>query len=142
MPSVTSYYGHSYGPLPALEGGSTQAYKAGDLVKFSSGQLIIATAGAIDGIAAQDATGTQATATAYYPIMFDEIYVARYKAAATAQTLVGALVDFVFDLGAHTLDESGASTDAYVVALDPRDVVTTTSGRLLFRFMPAAGPAA
>ena len=138
MPSVGWISGPSPQVVPAQEG-TGQSYKAGDLVKFSSGQLVIATAGAIDGIARRDASGTANTVCEVELINFDSVYVAQYKASATAQTLVGSIVDFVFTVGEHTLDESAASTDAYCVALDPRDAVTTSGGRLYFKFMTASG---
>ena len=138
MPSV----GWVSGTPPQVvvaEEGTGQSYKAGDLVKFSSGQLVIATAGAIDGIARRDASGTASTACEIELINLDSVYVGKYKASATAQTLVGAVSDFTFTAGGHTLDESGANTDVYVVALDPRDAVGTSGGRLLFKFLTASG---
>ncbi len=137
MASVEFFDGLNQKPLPGVEGSGSQSFKAGDLIKFTNGTIVVASDGAIDGIAAQDATGTTSAAITYYPLILDAIYSVRYKASATAQTLVGAKVDCtVFTAGAMTWDESGAATDAFVVALDPRDAVTTTSGRLLIRFLP------
>ena len=122
--------------ISAQEGAGTQTFDVGDLVKFdSSGQVVVATAGVIHGIARQDATGTQATKLEVELIDPNAIYCARYKAAATAQALVGDILDFTFTIGAHTLDEGSATTDVYCVGLDNRDVVTTSGGRLLFRFL-------
>jgi hypothetical protein len=139
MPSVGWVSGPPPQVVPALEGSGTQAYKSGDLVKFSSGTIVVATSGAIDGIARRDATGTTNSVTEVELINLDSVYVAKYKASATAQTLVGSIVDFTFTAGAHTLDESAASTDAICVALDSRDAVTTSGGRLLIQFMAASG---
>ena len=111
------------------------SFKAGDLVKLVSGKLKIATAGVILGIARSDYNKTNPQGNVDVELINpNSIYSVRYKSSATAQTLVGDLVDFTFTAGAHYVDESGASTDAYVVGLDPRDAVGTTAGRLLIRF--------
>ena len=137
MASVVKYDSGTSHIIPAQEGAG-QTFKKSDLLKFTSGQVVIATAGAIDAIAQADASGTTSATIAIEPIEFDQVYMASYKASATAQTLVGALVDFTFTAGAHTLDESGATTDALCIALDPRDAVATSGGRLLIMFMPGA----
>jgi hypothetical protein len=139
MASVSWQSGPSPQVVPAVEGAGTQTFKAGDLVKFSSGTVIVATAGAVDGIARRDATGTTNSVTEIELINLDSVYVCKYKASATSQALVGALLDFTFTDGAHTLDESGATTDVYCVALDSRDAVTTSGGRLMVKFMAASG---
>jgi hypothetical protein len=121
------------------EGGSNnQAFKAGDLVKFVSGKVEIATSGAIDGIARTDANGDTDEDVVVELINLDSVYTARYTASATAQTLVGDILDFTFTLGAHVLDESGATTDVVCVQLDPRDPVTTSGGRLYVKFLAGA----
>jgi hypothetical protein len=139
MASVSWISGTPPQVVPAVEGSGTQAYKAGDLVKFSSGTIIVATSGEIDGIARRDATGTTSSVTEVELINLDSVYVCKYKASATAQALVGDILDFTFTAGGHTLDESGATTDVVCVALDPRDAVTTSGGRLYVQFMAASG---
>jgi hypothetical protein len=119
--------------------GSANDFYAGDLVKTNTdGELVIATAGAIMGIARRAATGTASTEIPVELISADNLYVAKYKASATTEALVGDVVDFTFTAGAHTLDESAASTDADVVGLDPRDALGTSGGRLVIRFDPNA----
>jgi len=118
---------------------SENDWYAGDLVKTdANGELVIATAGAIMGIARRAATGTASTKIPVELISADNLYVAKYKASATTEALVGDVVDFTFTAGAHTLDESGATTDADVVGLDPRDDLGTSGGRLVIRFDPNA----
>jgi hypothetical protein len=118
---------------------SANDWYANDLVKTdASGELVIATAGVIMGIAKRAATGTASTKIPVELISVDNLYVAKYKASATTEALIGDVVDFTFTAGAHTLDESGASTDADVVMLDPRDDVGTSGGRLVIRFDPNA----
>ena len=138
MASVESY---SSGYIPQVITATESAgesYKKGDLIHLDSDGLVeIATAGNIDGIAKADASGTANTLTEIELIDLNQLYTCAYKASATAQTLVGALADFVFTAGAHTLDDSGATTDVFVVALDPRDTLGTSGGRLIFRFLPA-----
>lgn len=117
--------------VKALEG-ATQTYKAGDLVKLSAGYIIIATAGAISGIAKKDwsASGTVAEVELIDP---NAVYSCRVASGTThEQALVGTIHDFTFTAGAHVL--SAGSNDTYIVALDPRDAIGTTSGRVLVRF--------
>jgi hypothetical protein len=114
----------------------------GDLVKLdTNGYVVIATAGVINGVATKSASGTTAADVEWEPICFDAVYSAHYKASATALALVGDCLDFTFTVGAHTLDESGATTDVWCVGLDPRDVVTTSGGRLLVKFYGAMATA-
>ena len=131
---------YSSGMVPqVIKGYETagQTFKAGDLLHIDSdGLCCIATAGNIDGIARGDASGTTSAAIEIELINLEAIYTCHYKASATAQTLAGALADFVFDVGAHTLDDNGATTDVFVVGLDPRDTLGTSGGRILFRFLP------
>jgi hypothetical protein len=142
MASVEYYAGPRCTPIQGQEG-ATQTFHPGDLVKLdTSGYVVIATSGAITGIACQHATGTTAATIEWEPICFDAIYSAHYKASATAQTLVGDCLDFTtLTVGAHSLDESGATTDVYCVGLDSRDPVATSGGRLLVKFYPALGVA-
>ena len=134
MASVEYYAGPRTGPIRGQEG-ATQTYEAGDLIKLdTNGYVVVATAGAINGIACKDATGTTGAVAEWEPICFDAIYSAKYKASATARALIGDCLDFTFTIGGHTLDESGATTDVWCVELDPRDAVGTSGGRLLVRF--------
>ena len=117
------------------EHGTPGSFKRGDLVKLASnGKVQIATAGVILGIAQRDYTGTENTLIPVDMIDSQSLFVARYTASSTTQSLVGDCVDFTFTAGAHTLSESSATTDAYVVRLDPRDAVGTSGGRLIIRF--------
>ncbi len=120
------------------EHGTPGSFSIGDLVALASnGKVQIATAGsAVLGIARRGYTGTENTDIEVELISLDGLYSARYKSSATSQALVGDLVDFTYTAGGHTLDESGASTDAYVVGLDPRDDLGDSSGRLIIRFLP------
>ena len=130
---VRSLDGLSGQVIPALEGSATQAYKVGDLVQFeTAGRIIVATAGSISGIATTKAKGTADTVTSVELLSPDKVYIAYYKASAITQALIGDCLDFVFDVGAHYLDESSATTDVYCVGL--YDPVGTVGGRLLVRF--------
>jgi hypothetical protein len=141
MGSVEYYSGPRNAPIRGIEAAS-QTYDAGDLVDLdTAGHVIIATAGNILGIATKDATGTTSAVAEYEPISYEAIYSAKYKTSATTQSLVGDCLDFTFTVGAHTLDESSATTDVYCVGLDPRDAVGTTSGRLLVKFYGALATA-
>lgn len=132
MASVEWYAGNRIRPIKGFEG-TGQTFHAGDLVDLdTSGNVIIATAGNIQGIARQHATGTNGSLIDWEPIACDGIYVASYHTDETAQALIGDCLDFTFTVGAHTLDEDSATTDCYCVGL--RDPAGTASGRLLIRF--------
>ena len=120
--------------LPFPEHATHGTFSPGDLVQIdTNGKVQIATAGSMTGIAKTKYTGTTDTAINVELIDPNAIYSARNQATATAQTLVGDCLDFVFTAGAHTL-ASGGTTDVYCVGLDPRDALGTSGGRLLFRF--------
>ena len=137
MASVMKADPRQHCTVVAAQEGLSQSYKAGDLLQFSGGQVIIATAGYIHAIALEDATGTQNTETMVELIDSNTAYVTPYKASTTAlATSMHVIHDFVFTLGGHTLDENGATTDCYVVGtLDPWG---TTSGKLIWKVKPAA----
>lgn len=136
MASIVRYSTGQPTPILGIEAAS-QSFKEGDLIHLDSdGKVEIATAGNIDGIARKDASGTTNAEIPYELIELDTVYSCAYKAAATERTDLGLKADFVFTVGAHTLDESGASTDALLVGLDGRDAVGATGGRYLFRFLP------
>jgi hypothetical protein len=115
--------------------GSANDFYAGDLVKTdASGELVIATAGAIWGIAKRAATGTAGTKIPVELISSSNLYVVKYHTDATSEALIGDTLDFTFTAGAHTVDESGATTDVECVGLDTRDGAVA-SGRLVVRFL-------
>lgn len=133
MASVELYRGEPGPTIRCLEHTTAGGFKAGDLVKLSSGYVAIGTAGAFVGIAHTDASGTAGTAIDVELINPNSTYKCAYHTDTTAQTLVGDLLDFTFTAGAHTLEESGATTDVYCVGLI--DAAGTASGKLEVRFL-------
>lgn len=137
MASVTRYSTGQPTPVLGKEAAS-QTFKEGDLVYFNSDGLVaISTAGNIHGIARKDASGTTSAEIPVELIELDAVYSAAYTASATTQTIVGTKADFTFTVGAHTLDDSGATTDVFLVGIDGRQALGTSGGRVLFRFLPA-----
>ena len=132
MPSVRRWGGGSVPVIVNGVEGTSQSYKAGDLVKLSSGKVVIATAGAIHGIALKDASGTDGTAAPFENIDYNAVYEVDYTNSAPAQTVAGAMVDATFTAGAHTWDESGASTDAACVGFTTK---AATDSKILIRFL-------
>ena len=115
--------------------GAANAFYAGDLVQTdASGELIIATAGAHWGIAKRTATGTASTNIPVELISSSNLYVVKYHTDATSEALIGDTLDFTYTAGAHTVEESGATTDVECVGLDTRDGAVA-SGRLVVRFL-------
>jgi len=131
MASVVAYTGLAPQIVEIETDAAENAFYAGDLVTTSSGELIIATTGAILGIAQKTATGTADTKTPVELINLNEIYVMKYS-TNTAESIIGTGGTITFGVGAHTVTTSG--TDVYIVGLHPDDVVTTDGGRVLVRF--------
>ena len=145
VPSVERVTGspniHFY---PEASTGSANDFYANDLVKFdSTGGRIIATGngdGTIMGIVQANAPGDGSDLPVDVLDGTEEVSV-KYKASATAQTLVRDIVDFTFTVSAtagHTVDESGATTDALVIDHDVRDEWGVSGGRLLVKIFPTA----
>jgi hypothetical protein len=131
MASVERYTPGNPVVVKGLEGAG-QTYKAGDLVKFDAGYVVVASAAAISGIARKN-WSVSAAACEVELIDPNAVYSCRLGTATThAQTLVGTIEDFTFTAGAHTL--AAGSNDVYVVGLDPRDTIGATQGRVLVRF--------
>jgi hypothetical protein len=138
MASFAFYSGNTPDALPCLES-SGQSFKRGDAIKFTSGLAVISTDGATQGYAGQDASGTASTQLVYYPFGYDNIYLA-YNSTTTAATDVGSFFQIRdFTAGAMTVTAStNGQSEFLCVALDPRDAVGTSGGRVLLRFLPPA----
>ena len=109
----------------------------GDCVSVeNTGQVILAVAGQVDviGIARKAATGTDNTPIPVELIDAHSIYVGRVNDdATTSEAYIGDCADFVFTAGAQYLAISGATTDVYIVGLEPVDGALL-GGRVLFRW--------
>jgi len=117
---------------------SENDWYAGDLVKTdANGELVIATAGAILGIARRAAQGVDSTKIPVELISHDNLYVVKNTAAATTESLIGTTADFTFTAGAHYVT-TGGTTDVDIMGLDPRDDLGTSGGRLVVRFLGTA----
>lgn len=136
MSSVVWYSGATPQVVLGIEGTTGETFKAGDLLLFDTGTVKIATAGRFDAIARRDATGTAGGEIEIEIINLDSIYISKYTTGATAQSLMGDILDYTFTAGAHTLDESGATTD--VVCVGFMDPVGTAGGRLFVKFLHGA----
>ena len=134
MSSFRQYTGLEPQVLTFLEGAGTQTFVPGDLVVTdSAGQVVIATAGNILGIARDAATGTQASEVRVELINGYDIYSVHIgSGTATAQANVGMAGDIVFTAGAQYIDIDTTTSEVYVVGFD--DALGTTGGRLLVRF--------
>lgn len=134
--SVMSYTGLAQQVVQIQEAAASSAndWRANDLVKCNtSGELVIATAGDILGIALEAASGVASTRIPIGLLNLNEIYVSRYHTDAVTEALIGDCLDYTFTVGAHTLEESSATTDVYCVGTHPIDGLVA-SGRLLVRF--------
>lgn len=136
MASVVTYTGLSSQTLPYHEyhGSGANAFYTGDLIKTNTnGEVQIATAGAISGIAQTTATGVDQHVIDVALLNPNEIYVGKHTTTITAESMIGDILDFTFGVGAHTL-AIGGTVDCYCVGLHPDDGALI-SGRLLIRFL-------
>jgi hypothetical protein len=115
------------------------SFVAGDLVKLSSGEVVLATVGLIFGVALKSATGTSATAIPVMIVRPDQEWVCAAD-TTTAATMEGAYYDVNFTAGSQGADlGSQTQPDIVIQKLDPRDGAHTGSGgRVIVRFMPSS----
>ena len=136
MASVLAYTGLSGEVLDYHEyhdSGANAFYK-GDLVKYNTnGEVQIATAGVMSGIAKKTALGVDQTVIPVDILNINTIYVGKHTTTATAESMIGDILDFTFTAGGHTL-AIGGTTDVYCVGLHPDDGALA-GGRLLIRFL-------
>jgi len=118
------------------EGATPASFAKGDLVRTdTAGQVVMATAGNILGIACKGYTSTQGTRIPVELVTPAAIYRIASQAGGTALAQVGLLADVVFGAGAHTVDETSPSTNELdIVGIDPQDAIGTEGGKLLVRF--------
>ena len=139
--SVMSYSGVSTPTIEVQEGTST--YYIGDLVHFDNdGQIEIASAAVIAGIACMDSTGSAGSAgdTQQMELIdFNALYlIAEASATAAAQANVGDPAVITFTAGSTKALGHTASTgdgDVYVYGIYPGDV-DVSGGRYIVRFDP------
>jgi len=116
---------------------SANDWYAGDLVKLdSNGELVIATAGAILGIACKAASGTASTEIPVIVLDSTMTCVAKHTTSATNENMAGDVHDFTFTAGAHTL-ATGGTTDVAILDNHPDDAWGTSGGKMLVRFLDA-----
>jgi len=135
MASVVAYTGLAPQIIEIETDAAENAFYKGDLVKTASGELVIATDGAITGIALKTADGVADTKIPVQLLNLNEIYVMAYS-TVTAESIVGVYADITFTAGAHVVTDGTASEDVYIVGLHPDDAVGTDGGRVLVRFDP------
>ncbi len=134
MASVLYYSGPAPQVIDYQEGATSGSFAKGDLVKTdSSGQVVLADAGNILGVALKGFTGTQGSVIPVAVLNFDAWYVMAYS-TATAQALVGSTLDITFSYGAQVVGTGTTTKEVEIIALHPGDAVTTSGGRLIIRF--------
>jgi len=121
--------------IKGVEAAGSQSFKEGDLIQFNAdGKVAIAAEDVIDGIARANASGTTDASIDIELIDPAATYVGYYS-TTTAQNIVGNIADFTVVTAGGMRLTTGGTTDAYIVALDPRDAVGTDGGRVIFRFL-------
>ena len=114
------------------------SFVAGDLVKFSAGEIVLATATDILGVALKSATAS-GTMIPVLIITAENEFVCEAD-GTTAATDVGVEQDITFTYGSQCVSMAGTSYyDCVIQQLDPRDGPHTGSGgRVIIRFSPTA----
>ena len=137
MASVVAYTGLAPQIVEIETDAATDAFKVGDLVTTSGGELDIASSGAILGIAHRASlTAEDDRKIPVELINPNEIYVIKYH-TTTAETIIGEARAITFTVGEHVVAaDSGSpgSLDVYIVGLHPDDAEGDNGGRLLVRF--------
>jgi hypothetical protein len=128
-PNVNLYKQHT--------GGSTTSWKAGDLVKLdaTAGDLLIATAGHIQGMALAGSPGDVTTDCPVDVFTSDDSSFCVKYGTTTAATLPGKNCDVTFTTGAITVVDGGGTGDFIIEKVDGRDTVGTSGGRVVGRFL-------
>ncbi len=117
-----------------LKEGASQTFKAGDLVKFAAGYVVIGTAAVFHGIACADASGTTAASIDVELLSAETLY--RMTSTDTlAQTHEGTKFNITFTVGAHTIACADSATDGHVVQLI--DAIGSSGGDVWVRFLPS-----
>jgi hypothetical protein len=116
--------------LKKFKEGATQTFKEGDLVKISSGLIVIATDGNdVAGVAAKKASGTTNADAFVYVITPEQVWAVYTSGTPATATHVGNPYDFAGFTAENNVYLNFSDTtndDAIVVGLDPRD--TPASG--------------
>ena len=135
------YYSGPNNIVSALEANS-QTFVAGDLLYLNSGAATIATTSQetqIFGVALKNATNVT-TGNAAIPILVicpETLFVAQAD-TTTAVTQVGEDYGLNYTSGSMSVDIGDTtSTSVRIEALDSRDAVGTSGGRVVVRFQPA-----
>lgn len=140
--SVLLYSGVSAPTIEVQEGTVSGSYEIGDLVQFdTSGQIILAVAGNIAGIACMDATASAGSSTDVQQmeiIDFNALYLMTAAAAtAAAQAHVGEDGDITYTYSAqYVTQDAGSAKEVLIYGIYPGDV-DTNGGRYIVRFNPA-----
>ncbi len=133
MPSI-SWVSGTPPQVVIAEEGTSQSFKAGDALQWTSGQICVGASTAIDGIARRDGANTTAgTVTEIELINLDSVYQVTYN-TTIAQAIVGTLVDLdTVTAGAQIFHASG-TTDAVIVGL-VSPIGTASGGQVLIKFL-------
>ena len=120
--------------IQGASGGSAGAYYVGDLVKSTSGELVIGTSKAYLGVAKDDFSTTDNVDTPVELIDSVSIYRGRLVIGTTgSEAYIGDELGFAsFTPGAFTLS-TGSTAELYCVGVHPDDG-WISGGRVLFRF--------
>lgn len=114
------------------------SFIAGDLVNLSSGEVILATAGNIFGVALKSAAAS-GTVIPVMVITPENEFVCEADTTTTA-AMEGGQYDINFTAGSQSVDLGSQTQDDVVIQeLDPRDGPHTGSGgRVIVRFRPSS----
>jgi hypothetical protein len=144
---ASMFQGMSTPPMHAPEG-AAQTFIIGDVLNWSSGQVVIAASLTnpvnIMGVALQKASGVTAADVAFVTPTTDELWEgsidndASLGTGAIAAADLGAQYEFRRDANGIWYVDKGATTNKKVTVVAFVGAVGEVMGRVLFRFMAAA----
>ncbi len=120
-----------------ISGGTTATFKTNDLVTVhaTTGDLVIASAAHIGGIALQNAPGDVTTDVLVDVISADDSEFVMAYGSTTAVTNRGKNCDVTFTTQTISCVDGSGSGDFVIVDLDGRDAVGASGGRVIGRFL-------
>lgn len=143
--SILLYSGVTAHTIDVQEGATAASYVAGDLIRFeSTGQVILATAAKIAGIATLAATGSAGSRSDTQDMELLDVNALYLMTAGAAvvptQAEVGDAVNIDFAVGAQFAETTSSTPEIEIVGIFPGDYTGsafTAGGRYIIQFIPS-----
>lgn len=141
--SILLYSGVTAQTIPVQEGATSGSYVPGDLIRFeSTGQVILATAAKIAGIATMSFTGSAGSVGDIQPMELIDVnglyLMTAAGGVAPTQAEVGDAVNLDFSVGAQFAETTSSTPEIFIVGIYPGDytgAAYTAGGRYIIKFI-------